>query len=493
MGVEGPLAALEMLFEPISLMLLCGGTAFGIILGALPGLSATMGLALAMPFAYYLSVEKAMPLLLGVYLGAVIGASIPAILIGIPGNPNAIATVYDGFAMAKKGLAGKALGGATVASFLGGMISLAFLVLLSPQVARFALFFGPPEYFALAVFGLTIIAAVSGKELLKGLAVAVLGFALSLVGLDSMTGVPRFTFGSIYLMDGISLVPALIGLYAFAQVFSDVESLDVFKQIHLLGLKGIKFREILLSPREIASNLRTVLESALIGTGIGAFPGTGASIAVFLAYFRAKRKRPDLGSGVLTGVMAPESANNAVTGGALIPTLALGIPGDSSTAVMLSALIVMGVQPGPLLFRDHIEVVHMIFISLLLANMAMMIFQLIGIRFFVKALAIPPQLLMPLVVVFSTLGCFALQERISDVLIALAFGLGGYVMEKGGFPKAPLLLGLILGPIAEPQFRRSMVLFQGDWTQFFSRPISLALFALTAVALLSPVLRRKGR
>ncbi|MHC1568583.1 MAG: tripartite tricarboxylate transporter permease [Candidatus Syntropharchaeia archaeon] len=476
-----------------TLLWLCGGTIVGIILGALPGLTATMGLTLMIPVSYYLPMGTAMGLLLGVYLGAVLGASIPAILLGIPGNPNAIATVYDGFEMTKKGKAGKALGGAIIASFFGGIISLILLVFLAPQIARIALMFGPPEYFALAVFGLTIIASVSGKDFLKGLIMATLGIMLSMVGLDNMTGIPRFTFGSVYLLDGIPLIPALIGLYAFGQVFSDIGSLKTFEKIKKISSEKMRLKDLFPSLKELWKNFRTIVESSLIGTGIGAFPGTGASIAVFIAYSRAKKRNKEVGSGILEGVMAPEAANNGVTGGTLIPTLALGIPGDAAGAVILSALIIKGVQPGPLLFKYDIKTVYTIFFMLFLANITMVVFQLVGIRMFIKMLSIPSRFLIPAILIFSTVGSFALRERISDVLIALAFGIAGYFLSLYKFPKAPLLLGLILGPIAEPQFRRSMMLFQGDWTRFFTRPISLSLFILTALTIAMTFLRRRGQ
>ncbi|MCD6268018.1 MAG: tripartite tricarboxylate transporter permease [Thermotogaceae bacterium] len=475
-----------------TLIWLCGGTIVGIILGALPGLTATMGLTLMIPVSYYLPMGTAMGLLLGVYLGAVLGASIPAILLGIPGNPNAIATVYDGFEMTKKGEGGKALGGAIIASFFGGIISLILLVFLAPQIARIALMFGPPEYFALAVFGLTIIASVSGKDFLKGLIMATLGIMLSMVGLDNMTGIPRFTFGSVYLLDGIPLIPALIGLYAFGQVFSDIGSLKTFEKIKEISYEKIRLKDLF--PSLNWKNFRIIVESSLIGAGIGAFPGTGASIAVFIAYSRAKKRNKEVGSGVLEGVMAPEAANNGVTGGTLIPTLALGIPGDAAGAVILSALIIKGVQPGPLLFKYNIRTVYTIFFMLFLANITMVVFQLVGIRMFIKMLSIPSRFLIPAILIFSTVGSFALRERISDVLIALAFGIAGYFLSLYKFPKAPLLLGLILGPIVEPQFRRSMMLFQGDWIRFFTRPISLSLFILTALTIAMTFLkRRKGQ
>lgn len=468
------------------------GTILGIVVGALPGLTATMGIALMIPLSYKLAFAPAIGLLVGVYFGAVIGASIPAVLFGIPGNPNAIATVYDGYELTKKGKTTQALGAAIGASFLGGMISFVMLVLLAPQIARVALMFGPPEYFALGIFGLTMLGALSGKSMLKGLISASVGVAISMIGIDSISGVRRFTFGITELLDGVSLIPVLIGLYAFGQVFWDIEGLAKLS-LKNEETKSLSFRKILASMFAVRKYMRTVVESALIGTGVGAFPGTGASIAVLLAYSRAKVRNRAIGTGEVEGVVAPETANNAVTGGTLIPTLSLGIPGDAAGALLMSALILKGVRPGPLLFRQEMDTVYTLFAILLLANITMVLFMIFGIKFFVKLLSIPSYYLIPWILLTSTIGAFAVNERYFDVVVAFIFGIVGYYFKKHGFPEAPLILGMILGPIVEAEVRRSLIMFRGNWALMLSRPIVIMFFTLTIVSLMVSAIRRGRR
>jgi putative tricarboxylic transport membrane protein len=478
-------------FRIDTLFWLSVGTVIGIIIGALPGLTATMGIALMIPLSYRLDFSPAIGLLIGVYFGAVIGASIPAVLFGIPGNPNAIATVYDGYEMTKKGEAPRALGAAIGASFCGGILSFVLLVLLAPQIARVALMFGPPEYFALGVFGLTMLGSLSGKSILRGLISALIGVAISMVGMDPISGVRRFTFGMKELLDGIPLIPVLIGIYGFGQVFWDIDSLARLKLS--AEAKKLSFRLVLRSIFDVGKYLRTIVESSLIGAGVGAFPGTGASIAVLLAYSRAKSRNPNMGSGDVEGVIAPETANNAVTGGAMIPTLSLGIPGDSATALLMSALILKGIRPGPLLFRYELDVVYKLFIILLLANIVMVLFMTVGIRFFVKLLSIPAHYLIPWILVTSTLGAFAVNERYFDVILAFIFGAVGYAFRKHDFPQAPLVLGMIIGPIIESEVRRSLIMFKGNWGMMFSRPIVITFFAITIVSLTMSAVRRRKK
>ncbi len=351
------------------------GEVLGIILGALPGLTATMGIALMIPISFQLSKATGIALLLGVYCGAVSGASIPAILLGIPGNPNAIATVYDGHAMTKKGLAGQALGGAVVASFIGGIASLIILVLFSPLIAKMTLAFGPAEKACLAMVGLTIIASVSTKNLAKGILTGLLGLSLSLLGTDPFSNALRIPFPDLLaktpLTSGINLIPALIGLFGISQVLFDLERI---KQGHIAPPQ-VKIDRVFPPLKKIARMWRILIESTGIGTLIGAIPGTGASIAVFLSYERAKNitlspkwKLGKVGTGCLEGVIAPEVANNAVTGGALIPALSLGIPGDAATAVLLGALLIKGVVPGYQLFSQEMSLVYAIFFALFLSN-----------------------------------------------------------------------------------------------------------------------------
>ncbi len=480
------------------------GEVLGITLGALPGLTATMGIALMLPISFQLSHATGMALLLGVYCGAVSGASIPAILLGIPGNPNAIATVYDGQAMTQKGLAGQALGGAVVASFIGGVLSMILLALASPLIARFTLLFGPAEKATLALVGLTIIASVSARHLAKGLLTGALGLALALLGTDPFTEALRIPFpallGQTPLATGIKLIPALIGLFGISQAIYDLERI----REGFVAPRQIKIDRVFPPLGKIARMWRILLEGTGIGALIGAIPGTGASIAVFLSYERARKitssprsRLERVGTGCLEGVVAPEVANNAVTGGALIPALSLGIPGDSSTAVLLSALLIKGVVPGHQLFTQDISLVYAIFFALLLSNVFMLTFQLAGVRFFPRVLSVPMAVLVPVVVVMSLIGAYAIEGQAIlsatfDMGTALVLGIVGYFLKKGGYPIAPVVLGLILGGMLEENFRRAVKLAGGNYLVFFTKPIAVAFIVLALASVLLPLLRKRG-
>jgi len=479
------------------------GEVLGIILGALPGLTATMGIALMIPISFQLSKATGIALLLGVYCGAVSGASIPAILLGIPGNPNAIATVYDGHAMTKKGLAGQALGGAVVASFIGGIASLIILVLFSPLIAKMTLAFGPAEKACLAMVGLTIIASVSTKNLEKGILTGLLGLSLSLLGTDPFSNALRIPFPDLLaktpLTSGINLIPALIGLFGISQVLFDLERI---KQGHIAPPQ-VKIDRVFPPLKKIARMWRILIESTGIGTLIGAIPGTGASIAVFLSYERAKNitlspkwKLGKVGTGCLEGVIAPEVANNAVTGGALIPALSLGIPGDAATAVLLGALLIKGVVPGYQLFSQEMSLVYAIFFALFLSNIFMLTFQLAGVRLFPKVLAIPMAILIPIILVLSLIGSYAIQGQailsaIFDMGVALALGIFGYFLKKGGYPIAPIVLGLILGGMFEENFRKAVKLAGGNYFVFFTKPIAILFIALAIFSVALPLLKKR--
>jgi putative tricarboxylic transport membrane protein len=481
------------------------GEVLGIIIGALPGLTATMGIALLLPLSFQLARATGMGLLLGVYCGAVSGASIPAILLGIPGNPNAIATVYDGLGMTRKGLAGQALGGAVVASFIGGILSLLALALFSPIIARFTLAFGPAEKATLALVGLTIIASVSAKDLAKGVLTGAFGLALAFLGTDPFTDAPRLPFPALLAespaIAGVKLIPALIGLFGVSQVLYDLERIGGGQ----LAPPQLKIERVFPPLKKIASMWRIILEASGIGTLIGAIPGTGASIAVFLSYERAKHitsspksRLEPVGSGCLEGVFAPEVANNAVTGGALIPVLSLGIPGDSGTAVLLGALLIKGVVPGYQLFTQDLDLVYAIFFALLLSNIFMFSFQLAGVRLFPKVLSIPMPVLLPMVLVLSMIGAYAVEGQAVlaatwDMGVALVLGIIGYYLRKADYPTAPIVLGLILGGMLEVNFRRAVKLAGGNYLVFFTKPIAVVFIALAVVAVVLPLLRRQRR
>lgn len=429
---------LEFVLQPTTLLWIIVGDIVGIFMGALPGLTATMGLALFLPITIHLDSLTAISLMLGLYFGAVTGASIPAILFGIPGNPNAIATVFDGLPLARRGQAGVALGGAVIGSFIGGVISTAALLAASPALARFSLLFGPAEYFALAVASLTIIASVSGPSLLKGLVMGAVGVLLSTVGIDTMTGARRFTFENPFLANGIGLVPVLIGMFGITQALDDAVRLGGYGRMVTQQI-GRLFPSL----EHLRRMARLILESSWIGTLVGLLPGAGASVAVVLAYERAKQlsDRPEeFGTGRLEGVVAPEVANNACIGGGLIPTLTLALPGESAAVPILAALVIHGVTPGPLLFSFQPHFIYAVVFAMIAANLTTCVFQLGGIRLFVKALSVPPAMMTPIVVMLSVLGAYALNGWMFDAVVAVAAGLAGFVLKRVSYPLIPLIL-----------------------------------------------------
>lgn len=479
----------------------CMGSVLGIILGALPGLTATMGIALVIPISFKLDTATGIGLLLAVYCGAVSGASIPAILLGIPGNPNAIATVEDGQLMTRKGLAGQALGGAIIASLIGGLGSEIFLVFFSPLIAKLTVAFGPAEKSTLALVGIVIIASVSGRNLLKGLLMGAFGFVLAFLGPDPLSGAMRIPLAEHLrktpLVNGIDLTSALIGLFGVSQVFFELDSISKDERQAVVAEIGNVFPPF----RKIASMWKIILSSLGIGTLIGAIPGTGASIAVFMSRNsaidiceRSKGKLEVPGTGCLEGVFAPEVANNAVTGGALIPALSLGIPGDSATAVLIGALMIKGVTPGFSLFSKNMPLVYAIFITLAFANIFFTIFQFAGVRLYPKILQLPQRILMPVVLVLSFIGPYALaassiSKGIYYIGTAFVMGLVGYFMKKDHYPIAPIVLGLILGGMFEANFRRGVKLGGGGLSRFYTSPICWFFVLLAAGMLVATVIR----
>ena len=497
------LAGVDLIMTVETIVWISIGSILGIVLGALPGLTATMGVALMLPVSFYLPTATGMALLLAVYTGAVSGASIPAILLGIPGNPNALATAEDGFRMSQKGLGGLALGGAVVASLIGGILSLVILALFAPLLAKATLAFGPAEKFALALLGLSVIASIASKNLSKGVLTGAFGVCLAMLGTDPFTNAPRMPFPDLLAMsplqNGIKLIPALIGLFGISQALFDLERVGR----GALTVPQVEVKNIFPSPAKIAKMWRLIVESTGIGTFIGAIPGTGASIAVFLAYERARKithkkgsKLDRVGTGCIEGVFAPEVANNAVTGGALIPVLTLGIPGDAATAVLLGALMVKGVVPGYELFAQDLPLVYAIFFGMGLSLIAMFVFQLVGVRIFPQVLRVPLTVLVPIVLVLSFVGTFAVDGQAvvaATYNMGVAFGLGviGYLLKKTDYPISPMVLGIILGGMLEENFRLAVKLAQGNYLVFFERPIVLFFVALIAVSIAGPALMKR--
>lgn len=482
--------ALGLVFQLEVVAVIAAGTVLGIVFGALPGLTAAMGIAVLLPLTYEMPPVMGFGMLLGVYCGAISGGSIAATLLNIPGTPASVATTLDAYPMAKKGEAGRALGTAIVASFIGGIFSSIVLSLAAPPIADFALEFGAAEYFSLAVFGLTIIASVSGKSLIKGIIAGLIGVFVSLVGLDGTTGSSRYTFGELSLLSGVAFLPALIGLFAVGQALTDAE-----ESLRLKGVQQVQSNVsgVYLRFGAVFKRWKILVSSCLIGTAVGAIPGAGGSVASFVAYDQARRlsKTPEkFGTGHDEGVIASETSNNAMTGGAIIPMITLGVPGEAAAAVLMGGLLIQGLRPGPLLFTDQAEIVYGIFMALFLANIFMMIFQIVGIRLFVKVLGVPRSFLIPMVLLFCVIGSHGVSGNLFDVYLLLIFGVLGYFLNKYGYGTAPVVLGIILGEVAESEFRKGMIMFQGDWTVFLTRPISATFLAFALIFTLLPLYQR---
>ncbi|MGO2243182.1 MAG: tripartite tricarboxylate transporter permease [Halomonas sp.] len=481
------LPALGNVLTPMALLTLLLGTLAGMTVGSLPGLSSTMGVALCIPITFNMPPELALILLGAVYVSSVYGGSVTAILLRTPGTDASIATALDGYPLAEAGRGGEALGMATLASLFGGMFSVIVLIAIAPPLSTVALAFGPQEYTILAIFGLVTIVGVASDRPLKGVLSAAVGLVLACVGLDTFTGVQRFTFGYSELFEGVPLLPVLIGLFSVSQAFNlcvpDGGGVLAGKE------KQLKGRSLPLW-HDIRRSLRTMFRSSVIGSVVGILPGAGTSIASFISYNEARRHSPTperFGKGELEGVAASESANNAVTGGTLIPTLTLGIPGNAVTAVFVGGLTIHGMIPGPSLFTDHAETTYTLILSLLFANVLFAVLGLWLCRYLVVVTKVPGAVLGPMILVFSVIGTYALRNEVFDVWLAVAFGVVGFFMERWRYPGAPLVIALILGPILEVNFRRSMQISHWDLTTFFTRPLSLSLCVLVVLALAFPL------
>lgn len=461
------------------------GACGGVLLGAIPGMTATMGVALLIPFSFGMDLIPSVGLLLGIYCGGMYGGSISAILIHAPGTPAAAATLLDGYPMCQKGQAGRALSVAMFSSFCGGIIGALVMTFLSPLIADMAMSFGPGEMFMLAVFGLSVIIAISGKSISKGLISAFLGMLLCTVGLDPTNGVPRFiTYKQTGLLDGFQFIPTLIGLFAVAEVIAGVERIirgeEKQEQSHE------KITHVLPDLATIKKIWPNILSGGLIGTFIGAIPGAGGDIAVFVSYGASKSasKHPELyGTGIPNGVAATESANNGCSGGAMIPLLSLGVPGDSVTAILLGAFIMKGITPGPMMYITELPTVYRVFAALMLANLCMLIVGCCGVRFFAKIVSVEKKLLYPIILVVSLLGAFSINKNAFDIGVCVAFGVVGWLMNKYEFPLSPILLALILGPMCEKNFVRFMNIQKGNFAAIFKSPIAMT-FMIVAIGVI---------
>ena len=462
--------------DPYLLMLTAVGTFAGIYIGAIPGLSVTMAVSILISFTFAWDVNEALALMAGIFMGGVYGGSRTAILLNIPGAPSAVVTALDGYPLAKIGEAGRAIGLSTVMSFIGGLVGIVVLMVAAPVISEFTLKFAPRDYFLLALLGLLLVGALSGDSLAKGIFCGSLGVTLGMVGLDPLTAEERYTFNTLELTGGIPYIAAMIGFFGVA---------EVFVQLHQVDIEPVrqKLDKILPSLDLVKKYLPLSLQTSLIGVIIGALPGTGGDVASLLAYEHAKRvtKNPSapFGEGAYEGLIAAETANNAAVGGAYIPMLTLGMPGDAVTAVIIGALFIHGIQPGPLML---IETPHLFWFSvgnLTLANLFVLIFGLTGVKAFSKIAECPRGILLPLILVLSTVGAYAIANNIIDVYWMLGCGVAGYFLKMYGFKVAPIILGIILGPLMDVSYRRAALSVQNDLSALLwdlvSNPISFVL------------------
>lgn len=473
--------ALSSVFTPICVGLILFGTLLGIVFGAIPGLSATMAVVLFLPITFGMEPTNGISLLVGLYMGGISGGLISAILLKIPGTPSSISTVFDGGPMAEHGEAGRALGVGILYSFIGSILGILALCFISPFLAKVTLLFSAADYFAVAVFALTIIASLSGKDMLSGLLSGLLGIALSMVGMAPIDAASRFTFGSYQLMSGFDITVLLIGVFAVTDIILvGFGRRDLSKKA---DKKPYQLKGYGLSMKEFIQQIPNALRSSLIGIGIGILPGIGGSTAGLLAYTTEKNcsKYPEkFGTGIIDGVIASETSNNAVIGGSLIPLLCMGIPGNTVTAIFLGGLTIHGISPGPLIFTKSGAIVYGIYIALIVSSVFMLVFERLGLPVFVKLLDIPKHILLPIIMVLCCVGAYSSNNRPFDVCCVLGFGILGLILKKLKMPSTPLIIGFILGSMFEENLRQALQASHGSWSIFVTRPISLC-FLLVAV------------
>ncbi|MGF1626116.1 MAG: tripartite tricarboxylate transporter permease [Alphaproteobacteria bacterium] len=472
--------------DPSLLALTAAGTLAGIYVGAIPGLSVTMAVSILISFTFKWQVNDALALIAGVFVGGVYGGSRTAILLNIPGAPSAIATALDGYPMAKRGEAGEAIGLTTVMSVIGGLVGVLALALFAPVISDFALMFTSRDYLLLGLIGILLVGTLSGESFAKGAFAGALGVLIGMVGLDPLTAQGRFTFGSITLLGGIPYVVAMIGFFGVA---------EALVQLHTLNVAAVKQRVDRIIPRfrDVKRYFKLALRASGIGTIIGALPGTGGDIAALLAYDNAKRttKNPEVpfGQGAKEGLVAPEAANNAAIGGAFVPMLTLGIPGDAVTAVIIGALFIHGLRPGPLLLTETPDLFWFTVGNLALANLFLLLFGLTGIRIFTKIVECPKAILIPLIIILSSVGAYAIQNNPVHIYWMLAFGVIGYFLKTYGYQVGPVILGVILGPMMDANYRRAMIGAREDvglfLLEFVTHPISCVLTVSLLLMLLS--------
>lgn len=477
------------LAEPQLWLLLIVGIFFGMVLGAIPGLTAALAVSLILPFTFAMSANQGLSILIATYVGGISGGLVSAILLNIPGSPASLVTCFDGSPMARNGRANDALTIGVFASFVGGTFSLLALVMIAPALAKVALKFGAWEYFAMGIMGLSVVVSLCSKDMLKGFISAIIGMSFAMVGMDAVAGVARLTFGSWQLNGGLDTLDVLMGLFAMTEILTQTKTMKrEFETINPGKVKAFPNREML------KGTLKTFVTGSIIGTVIGILPGIGQTTSSLLSYSTALQtsKHPEkFGTGIPEGVVASESANNACCGGALIPMLTLGIPGDLITSILLGGLVVHGLQPGPLLFRNSVDVVGVIFAAYFLSNIIMYIMEMGLMKVFIKLLAVPMDILFPVILLMCVVGTITVNNRIFDSWVFLVVGVVGYLLVNNGFPLPPVVLGFILGSIIEGNMRTAIIGAQGDWFGFLSKPIAVGLLIFAVLMAIVPQLIEK--
>lgn len=483
---------LKIILTPSTFLLITAGTILGVIFGALPGVSASMAVALALPFAYAMNPVIAIAFLVAVYCASITGGGITAILFKIPGTPSSAPTTFDGYPMAQRGEAGKALGFSLVASAVGGMVAAFAMALISPQLSNIALKFGPSELFAVSFLGLSVLSCLDSDNIVKTLISGLLGLFLACIGMDPMLGIARFTWGSSTLLSGIEMIPVMIGLFAVTEVLKQTGKPRTKLESVSKDDDGSKVKTVLPGFKEIWDTKATMARSSVLGTIVGILPGAGATIASFLSYAIEKKvsKRADkLGTGIADGIVASEAANNAATGGSMVPLLSLGIPGGNAAAIMMTALVIKGVQIGPLLVKTQPDYLASVFGSMFVTNIVMVIVAMAVAKVFAKILAVPYTILGPVIVMLATIGAYALKNNSGDVLLMATAGIIGYLFVKLKYNSAALVLGLVLGQMSESNFRRAYTLTNGSLATIFTKPITAVLMTACVIMLVYPLIK----
>jgi len=472
-------------FQPINLLFCFAGVFIGTLIGVLPGIGPVAAMSLLLPITFNITPEAGIIMLAGIYYGSMYGGSTTSILVNIPGEAASVITCLDGYQMARQGRAGPALGMAAMGSFIAGTLAIVGLMLLAPTLARFAVKFGPTEYFSLMVLGLTILVWLSQGSILKALIMACIGVVLGLVGIDSITAMPRLTFNQLELIDGLGLVPIVMGLFGIAEILSNLEQ-RLNRQVFETKVKGL-----LPTKEDWKRSAGPIARGSVLGFFLGILPGGGAVISSFLSYAMEKRlsKTPErFGKGAIEGVAGPETANNAAAGAGFIPLLTLGIPPNVVMALLLGAFIVHGVQPGPLLMVQQPALFWGVVASMYIGNVMLLVLNMPLIGMWVQLLKVPYKILFPMILLFCIIGAYSVSNQAFDVYLMLGFGVIGWLMKKYGYEPAPLVLAFVLGPMLENNLRKALILSQGDFTPFVMRPISAVCLIAAALLLLSPLL-----